>query len=430
MRTASLKCQLGNFWRAASGNVTTLFALSSTMLFIVSGAAIDYGRLTNIKNAYTSAADSAVLGAIASAVTAEKASGGKGDSEAVKKIVAAAENAGKGIWTSNIANLGLEAGSEPKISVTKTGNVWRAKLSVDETVRTSFMGAVGITSNNIHIVSDSSSEVGKTREFWDYSIVVDDSSSMGLGATPAVMSAMMANSKIKCSFACHYDSSGKSDTFATARAAGYKLRIDLVDEAVDGMVNTMKDAEVDENITGALYGMNNNIDKLVMPTTDLQSIADHDIKIALTPSSSGNTNYRASMNALTGMVGKAGDGSSKSKPLKAVFIVTDGVHDTVAPESNATKLISKDHYDGPMDPAFCSKMKENGVLVGVLYIDYYVQAGYEGYISGFKSQMLPNLQGCASEGLFFNATSPEGITAAMQDMLVATLKASAVRLTQ
>jgi Flp pilus assembly protein TadG len=421
---------LRQLWHANFGNVTIIFALSCIVLLAFTGAAIDYGRYSNIKNAYSTAADSAVLGAIASAVNAEKVSGASATEAGRAKIAMAAKLTALNIWQANLRGLGLIATTPPAVDVQKTDNLWQASLTFDDSVKMSIMGIFGVTTGDIHIATDSSSQVGKTKEYWDYSIVVDDSSSMGLGATPAIMSAMLANSKIKCSFACHYDAAGKSDTFAIARAAGYKLRIDLVDEAVDGMIATMKAWVIDSNITGSLYGMNNNIQNLVKPTTELQLLADFDIKIALTPSSSGNTNYRASMSTLTSLAGKSGEGKSSASPKKAVFIVTDGVHDTVDPESNATKLITKDHYDGPMDPAFCSKLKENGVLIGVLYIDYYVQPGYEGYISGFKSKMLPNLQSCATDGLFFNATSPDGINKALQDMLVAAMKISGVRLTQ
>jgi hypothetical protein len=113
-----------------------------------------------------------------------------------------------------------------------------------------------------------------------------------------------------------------------------------------------------------------------------------------------------------------------------VFIVTDGVHDSDVWESNVVSVAGSEHQDGPIDPAFCSQLKANGITVGVLYIDYIVPAGFEGYVDQFQANMLPSLQACASDGLFFNATSPSGIKQAFLDMLVAAFSAGSIRLTQ
>ncbi len=75
-------------------------------------------------------------------------------------------------------------------------------------------------------------------------------------------------------------------------------------------------------------------------------------------------------------------------------------------------------------------MKDNGVTVGVLYIDYIVPAGFEFAVDPYKTEILPDLKACATDGLFFNATSPEGIKSAMKDMLATAMGLGAVRLTQ
>lgn len=409
--------------------MTVIFTLTFMCTLAAVGVSVDYMNVLNAQQQLSSNADATVLAAISSAVAAERKGKVKSDDDdSTSKVAEAAKKSARAVWDNNVSGLMLKPGSTPAITVKKTGTVWAAKVAYDENVNTVLLGIFGTKSVRVQGSSESTSDIGKNKEFWDYSIAVDVSSSMGLGATPAVMSAMMADPKIGCSFACHWDSSNKNDSLAIAHAAGYKLRIDIVDEAVDGMISTMKAAAVDNNITAALFGIENSIKKFVSPTTDLQSIADYNIDIELSNASKGNTNYHASMAALTGQVGKSGDGTSDKNPKKAVFLVTDGVHDSIVSTPDTVSHIY-DHYDGPMDPAFCTKLKENGVKVGVLYIDYYVQSGYGGYISAFQSQMLPNLKACASDGLFFNATSPEGIKKAMNDMLIATMKASDVRLT-
>jgi hypothetical protein len=68
--------------------------------------------------------------------------------------------------------------------------------------------------------------------------------------------------------------------------------------------------------------------------------------------------------------------------------------------------------------------------VGVLYIDYITPQGYEGAVNPIMGDVLPNMKACASDGLFFNATSPAGIALAMKDMLAAAMGLGAVRLTE
>jgi Flp pilus assembly protein TadG len=405
-----------------SGNVAMIFALTSVMLIASAGAAIDYVRLINVKQSYSAAADSAVLAAIAAAVKAEVE--GKGGVSTLAQATA------QSTWDANVANLGAETSQPPTISVTKSGAVWTADITYSEPVNLSFMGLLGLSGQQVAGKASSSTTLAKLTQYWDFSVVVDDSSSMGIGATQVDMDKMIADPNISCAFACHWDSSNTSDSSITARANGYKLRVDVVDEAVDGMVDEMKAASDGSNVKAGLYGLDNTVHELVAPTTTLQDVADHDIKLSLTTMSTGNTNYRAALADLTAQVGTSGDGASAASPKKAVFIVTDGVHDSNVWESNVVSVVGTDHQDGPIDPAFCQSLKDAGVTVGVLYIDYIVPSGFEGYVSAFQSDLLPKLEACASPGLFYNATTPANIKQAMVDMLGSTFKAGSVRLTQ
>jgi hypothetical protein len=255
---------------------------------------------------------------------------------------------------------------------------------------------------------------------------------MGIGATKADMSAMEADPRIKCAFACHSGdySKGETDTVKIAQSAGYRLRVDVVDDAVDSMVQQLDQASTGGNIRAQLWGMNDTVGSLVGLTTRLNDVRNHKIELFRTPVSVGNTNYAASFTKLTASVGKAGDGKSSLTRRKAVFIVTDGIHDTRVKTSNVTYVWWSDHQMGTVDPAFCKTMKNNDVLVGVLFIDYIPPAVYEGVMSHVTPGVLPALQSCATDGLFFNATSPDGIKQAMQDMLQAALGLGSVRLTQ
>ena len=387
------------------------------------GAAIDYIRMMDHKTAVTAAADAAVLAAISSAVEFEK-NGGNG----VPKL---AKDAALAIWTANLKSAGITFDKEPKIVIKKTGKAWTAVVSFDEEYPTTFMNLVGVKTMKMSGEAQAGTTIDKMVTFWDMHIVVDDSSSMGIGATQADMDALNDHPSINCSFACHWAdySKGETDSASIAKAAGIRLRIDIVDEAVDAMISDMKLASDGSNVRAKLWGFNDTVSELVALTKKLDDIANHDIQLYKTPQSIGNTNYRASMEKLEVEIGKAGSGKSAVDAKKAVFIVTDGIHDSRFKESNSV-VDWQDHYLGTMDPAFCAKMKSDGVIVGVLFIDYITPAGFEGSIDPVKPDVLPNLKACATDGMFYNATSPDAIKTAMKDMLSTAFGIGDVRLTQ
>ena len=405
-----------------SGNVTIIFGLALVAMLGAAGAAIDYARMVQQRTSFTAAADSAVLAAMTAAVAAEK--NGKGG------IAVLAKQAALDAWNSNLSRDEIAMATSPKIRIKHAGSAWTAHLQFEEDYPTTFMSILGLTSMRVAGSAEASSTIEKAKEYWDFNVAVDDSSSMGIGATQADMDSLIANPAIKCAFACHVAdyASGGTDSASIARAAGIKLRIDVVDEAVDSMVSELVAVSQGNNIRAALWGLNVTANPLVPVTAKLADVRDHSIELYKTPQSIGNSNYRAAIGRLETEIGKAGDGKSPVNPKKALFIVTDGIHDSQFKESNSVVGLT-DHNIGPMDPAFCGQIKANGVILGVLYIDYITPAGYESAIDPFKSDVLPSLKACASDGMFFNATTPDGIAAAMKDMLAAAFGSGQIRLT-
>ena len=195
------------------------------------------------------------------------------------------------------------------------------------------------------------------------------------------------------------------------------------------MVGDMITASTANNVRAKLWGLNDTVQSLVDITTKLNDIKNHKIELYRTPVSVGNTNYMASMSKLLSEVGKAGSGKSAVDQKKAVFIITDGIHDTNTHTSNVSYVWWDDHQMGTIDPASCQAFKDNGVLVGVLFIDYISPPVYADVMSNVTPDVLPALKACASDGLFYNATSPDGIKAAMKDMLSTAFGMGSVRLT-
>ncbi len=411
------------FASAAGGNITVIFSLSACVLLGIAGAAMDYARLIEQRTVFAAAADAAVLAAISSAREAERAD--------LTGIQSRAETAAKRAWDLNIATSSLDGPTHPVITVKKIGSAWQATVTYNQDSPTTFVSLLGVKTMKIGGSSTASTVVEKSPNYWDFHIVIDTSSSMGIGATPADMAAMEADPQIGCAFACHYGNyaAGETDTVKIAKTAGYKLRVDIVDEAVDGMIDVLKTAGTNNNMRSELWGMNDTVAPLVDLTDKLDDVKTHDIQLYATPVSVGNTNYEASFAKLETEVGHSGDGKSSLAPKKAVFIVTDGIHDTGIHTSNVSYVWWADHQMGTIDPAFCQTMKDNGVLVGVLYIDYIAPAGHVDLMNNVTPSVLPALQACATDGLFFNATTPQAIKKSLQDMLKAALGLGAVRLT-
>jgi Flp pilus assembly protein TadG len=411
------------FARETCGNLAIIFSMTLVVFMFAAGMAIDYVRASSGKTALQAAADATALATVVYASTAEK----RGD----KNIVPSAKDAGLKAWKAN-ADLSFPV-ADPVINVSKAGAAWTAKVRFEVPVPTTIAGILGYDKIVIADEATASNGTSAGHNYMEFHIVVDNSASMGLGATQADMDKMHADPIIGCTFACHKNFSNPSvNTVDRAKTIGATLRIDVVESAMDKMLTTLAALPNQTKVKAALYGMQNTLEELVPMTGTISNLKNHNLEMAKATVSQGNTNFRVSMETLTGQAGKSEDGSSESKPQKFVFIVTDGVHDSPKSEPNAGYRTSV-HYTGPMSPAFCQTIKDQGVLLGVLYVDYIVPFELPGaakLVTPFDDQISPMLKACASDDMFFNAADPAGIDKAMADMLATALtKADKTRLT-
>ena len=408
---------LRSFISDTAGNVAMMTAISAVALFGAGGAAVDYVRLGNERTTLEAAADAASLAAMA--IIRDN------PDWTPAKLKAAAKGEAQRMWSANVSAEQLKSVGVPTVEVTEISGDWSIRVAFNGEVKTSLLAALGIS--GLPVAGESVASAGVSESHWQFNFAIDTSSSMGIGATQVDMDAMQADPAINCMFACHF-STTNDDTVAKARLGGYKLRLDVVDDAVDSTIDVIT-AKTSIKSKAALYGLTTKIDTLVPETASLSTVKDHLIDIAYIGYSTGNTNYRKTLEELTDKVGESGDGSSASKARKVVFIVTDGIHDTNVWESNVHTVVGSDHQVGTIDPAFCEPMKSKGVIVGVLYIDYIIPTGFGGYVDPYKDQILPSLQACASDGYFHNAKSNSEIQSAMKDILSKAFT-SEVRLTR
>ena len=129
-----------------------------------------------------------------------------------------------------------------------------------------------------------------------------------------------------------------------------------------------------------------------------------------------DTDFETAMKAINNIMPNPGTGASGSTPQEVLFLVTDGVDDEMN-SSSCSQTLDGTRCQQPFNTAMCTTVKNRGIRIAVLYTEYLplpTNAWYNTWISPFQSQIGPNMQSCASPGLFFQVTTDGDITAAMQ----------------
>jgi len=132
-----------------------------------------------------------------------------------------------------------------------------------------------------------------------------------------------------------------------------------------------------------------------------------------------DTNFDSAMQQMSTLMPNPGTGAASSTPQEVLFLVTDGVEDKN--DTTCSEPLSGSRCQQPFDTVWCTAMKNRGILVAVLYTEYLPlpasgvgsNSWYNQWIAPFQSQIGPNMQSCASPGLFFQVTTDGDITAAM-----------------
>jgi hypothetical protein len=255
----------------------------------------------------------------------------------------------------------------------------------------------------------------------NFYLLMDDSPSMGIGATTTDISNLItytaskyqsAASSQNCGFACHETNiahdGGTQDNLAIARSRNITLRIDLVTSAVNQLLNTWSSCP-QSGVTGgvmqcmaalnnttykaALYTFDtglNTLATLTTPTTAGTKVSN----ISLMPvyyqncvfsgcSSSSTTNpntdygtdIAGALTSINNIMPTPGLGSNSSgdTPQEVVFLVTDGVEDKIVSGASAcpnASLASHNRCQQPLDTAICTTIKNRGIKIAVLYTEY------------------------------------------------------------
>jgi hypothetical protein len=119
--------------------------------------------------------------------------------------------------------------------------------------------------------------------------------------------------------------------------------------------------------------------------------------------------------------GSSGSGLSASDRQKVLFLVSDGVEDASRSSGCLKKLSGSTRCQAPIDFSVCTKIKDAGVRIAVLYTTYQPlpkNDWYNTWIKPFQTEISTNMKSCASNDLFFEVSPSQGITEAMNALFL------------
>ena len=417
---------LRSFRTDTRGNVAMIFTVAIIPVLGFVGAAVDYSIAARTRTKIEAALDTAVLMATSKTETTYSAATAQADAIAM--------------FNAQLSTFGVTT-TTPSITVTDTPTGRSATGTASSVVPTTFMKIMGF--NSLTVSGSSTAQVGLPT-YVDFYLLLDNTPSMGVAATPADVTTMVnaTQSQGGCAFACHNtytDSTEKhvdtNTNYALAKSLGVTTRIDVVRQATQSLMTTAGNTETVANqFRMAIYTLgadcsSPSLTTITPLTSSLTSAATaaSNIDLMTTPYQGYNNdqctdfdNVLATMNTT---IPTPGAGTA-SAPQKYLFYVSDGVADAYYP-STCTKTTTGGRCQEPLTVATCTAIKNRGIKIAVLYTTYLqlpTNSWYMTWIDPFNqgpfgpspnSQIAQNMQACASPGFFFEVSPTQGISDAM-----------------
>jgi len=450
------------------GNIALTFGLLSMPVLVGLGVSVDYVRAYNVRVKMQADLDVALIAA-------------------VKKV----DSLDEGQIKTQVSNWFSAQASDNQASyklLVDTMVISKSNRTINAVatgvVPTVFLGLANINSVNVSVAT---SVAGPSTSYLNVYLVFDKSASMMLAATSAGQTQMKNYAESGCVFACHtaegdskpYNGVVYHTNYDLAKAMGVQLRTDVAVSAAQQVLSLISAADPTQSrIKVGLYSIGSNAAQVLAPSSSMTTVKStllDDSKGLTSATSQTTTDFQTSLTTLAGLIGTAGDGSSATKPLKLVLMMTDGVQSqrpwvtnnptntwkcTSTVSGSCVKFNASYFPDqfrtSPLNPSWCSGLKTAGATLGVLYTEYLSIAtdwGYNGTVgatmktSGFSSlwggtmdtgisssiarrDYLPYALGdCASSSdMFISAADPTAIETGLSSLFQQYL--GSVRLTQ
>ncbi|WP_208758234.1 TadE/TadG family type IV pilus assembly protein [Rhizobium glycinendophyticum] len=417
-----------DFLQDRRGNFGMMTALLMVPLIGVAGFALDVSDALLARNSLQASADAAALAAVAqNSIGVSQAMLMTSDGQ-----VAAAMADAKKVFLGQAGNSTDYTLLSADVDVVKAGSQLKAVFSYKAEVPTTLSRILGKSKMTVSGVAEA---IFQTETFRDFYLLLDNTPSMGVGATSADVSKMVANTSDKCAFACHIVKDGvedKNSYYNLAKKLGVTIRIDVVASATSALMDTAKSSRRSSNqyrMAVYTFGEKAEDTKLLEVsslTSDLDSVKTKAAKIGLMSipyqgyDNDQQTDFDRALSNVGKLMGTAGTGSSASNPEKVVFFVSDGVGDAYKP-TTCTKKLNGGRCQEPIDVTQCTALKAKGYRIAVLYTTYLplpTNDWYNNWIKPFQSEIPTRMAACASPGLYFEVSPSQGISEAMSAMFL------------
>jgi len=419
---------LSRFRRDRSGNIAVIFAIAVLPVLYAVGCAVDYSRATQYRSKLQAASDAATVGSVAKAAPGFIAAGSMTSDGSIAAGVTDSTN----IFTANMNGVTGFTLSNMTATMTKASNVITSNVQFTATVPTMFLGLMGRSSITVTGTSTSKTDMPL---YIDFYLLLDNSPSMGVGATPADVTKMVNNTSDQCAFACH-DLNDNNNYYKLAKTLGVTTRIDVLRTATQSLMDTATATQTYSNqFRMAIYDFG-----AAASSAGLRALFSLSSSLSSAKSAAGNidlmtvngqnenndqdTQFSSIMPAINSAISAPGAGTSAA-PLKYLFFVSDGVADEYNPSSCIKSTTGSGRCQSPLNTALCTTIKNRGIKIAVLYTTYLAlptNSWYNSWISPFNtgpygpspnSQIAQNMESCASPGLYFEVSPTQGISEAM-----------------
>lgn len=418
------------------GNIAITFAILSVPIVVSVGAAVDYSLANRTKAVLDSYADAAALSVV--------------NINAMSMTASVAQTSAVKFFKAQSANLKRGSVGTVTATVTDTSNGRAAVVSYTASVPTTLANVAGIHQINIAGQATANSALPT---YMDFYMLLDNTPSMGVGATTNDITTMVDNTSDQCAFACHQLDASPNDYYGLAKSLGVTMRIDVVRSATQQLMDTANSSQVVSNqfragvYTFGAKAESMGLTKVASLSSNLSHVKSQASAVDLMTvpyqnyASDTDTNFDTILTAMDKEIATPGDGSTPGKPEKVLFFVSDGVQDAATSSCLKTTVQGQDPQTGtkytrcqaPLNTATCTTLKNRGIKIAVLYTTYLAlptNGWYMSWIDPFNkgpygpspnSEIAKNMESCASDGLYFEVSPTQGISDAMTALF---LKAS------
>lgn len=382
--------------------------------------AIDVGYAIEQRAALLAAADAAAIGALSTQSVGVLAAINTSENG----TITVAEKDARKLFDGQLPDGMVTKLTDLSIDITKQDDTMNSVVTFKAQVPTSFLR---LLNHDTIEVSGTATATYNTGTFMDFYMLLDNTPSMGVGATMADIDKMERHTPDKCAFACHEEIKSY-DYYDLAKELGVSMRIDIVREAVQQLTySATKAARYPAQYRMGIYTFGKTmkdmkLDEISKLSSDMDAVrqAANAIDLMTTPQhhfkNDQATDLDNAFKNLEKIIKKGGSGKNKTDPEKVVFFVSDGLTD--APKgSSCTKKTSGERCQEPIDYSVCEPLKKKGIKIAALYTTYLPlpqNAWYNDWIKPFQSEIAVRMRACASPGLYFEVSPTEGITEAME----------------